>query len=118
MATEYVQPGIHPDYEAAVDTNIGEVVAIGTKAAVVNPEGQGEAVLVSGKTGSVAVEGVFDFDQNATPIAYTRGDRVFFDLTTQTVAAGPASATVLDAGYVVNDVAATAGGKVRTVLGL
>ena len=116
MAT-YIQPGIHIDYTPAADTTVGNIVAIGTKAGVVDPIPTGGTTLAAGELGSVSVEGVFTVAQHATPIAYALGDRVKVSIPLQTVTSASVSSNVIDAGYAVAAAEATAGGVVYVKLG-
>jgi len=116
MAT-YIQPGIHIDYTPASDVTVGNIIAFGTKAAVVDPIATGGTTLAAGTLGSLSLEGVYTVAQNATPIAYTAGARVKVDIALQTVTSAAVGSNVIDAGFATADAAATAGGLVYVKLG-
>jgi predicted RecA/RadA family phage recombinase len=78
--TTFVQEGCSIDYTPGADIAAGDVVVQGDLVGVAKLE------IKSGKLGSLAVDGVFDFAKN-TGVAYTVGTFLFWDDTANVVTA-------------------------------
>ena len=74
----FVQEGCSIDYTPGADIAAGDVVVQGDLVGVAKLE------IKSGKLGSLAVDGVFDFAKN-TGVAYTVGTFLFWDDTANVV---------------------------------
>ena len=76
--TTFVQEGCSIDYTPGADIAAGDVVVQGDLVGVAKLE------IKSGKPGSLAVDGVFDFAKN-TGVAYTVGQLLYWDDTANVV---------------------------------
>ncbi len=70
--TTFVHEGCSIDYTPGADISAGDVVVQGDLVGVAKLE------IKSGKLGSLAVDGVFDFAKN-TGVAYTVGQLLYWD---------------------------------------
>ena len=74
----YIQKGNTIDYVAETAVAAGEVVSLATRLGVAGGDS------TAGATGSVAVEGVFEFDKTES-LAIAVGDAVYFNATTKKI---------------------------------
>lgn len=110
FAVLYVALGNQIEY-----TNPSSTVAVasGTGVALGGLLGVATDVIAASAQGALQTEGVYDLDNNATPITYAVGDRVKFDVALQTTSTAAVSATILDCATCI---VAGSGAKVRVKL--
>ena len=78
MSADFVQEGAAVDYTPTADTPAGTVVVQGELVGVTKHDIKADAL------GSIAVEGVFDFDKDPT-ISISAGAKVYWDATNEHV---------------------------------
>lgn len=88
MKARFVQNGDYIDYTAATDVAAGDVLVIGTIVGVANRP------IPSGRTGAIAIEGVFEFAKAAST-AIAAGAVVYWDAANSVVTTTSSENTAL-----------------------